>query len=164
MAGLGLDGITLAMLGCDVLMVERETQLFVVAAGRIVGSCRNASSTLSVPYREGDVRDVLVGGDEFDTVYLDPMFPPRDKAALPRKSAQVLGDLLGAPDDDLRDLVSTAIPRARGVSSSNAAVTMRRARNRTGRSSDAACASTFTGVLRVLKRLSRSFRVVVGRA
>jgi 16S rRNA (guanine1516-N2)-methyltransferase len=52
-------------------------------------------------------------GDEFDTVYLDPMFPPRDKTALPRKSAQVLGDLLGESDVDLRDVVPAAAQRAR---------------------------------------------------
>ena len=55
-----------------------------------------------------------VVGEQFDTVYLDPMFPPRDKTALPRKSAQVLGDLLGESGDDLHDLVSAAIRRARG--------------------------------------------------
>jgi 16S rRNA (guanine1516-N2)-methyltransferase len=114
MAGLGLDGITLAMLGCDVLMVERDPRLFVLLQDAIARARADTPSVLSIRCREGDARDVLVGDDAFDTVYLDPMFPPRDKTALPRKSAQVLGDLLGASGDDLRDLVAAAIPRARG--------------------------------------------------
>jgi 16S rRNA (guanine1516-N2)-methyltransferase len=72
------------------------------------------SFALSSECREGDVRDVLAGCEEFDTVYLDPMFPPREKAALPRKSAQMLGDLLGAADGHLPELVSAATARARG--------------------------------------------------
>jgi len=114
MAGLGLDGITLAMLGCDVLMVERDPQLFVLLQDAIARARADVSFALSIECREGDVRDVLAGRDEFDTVYLDPMFPPRDKAALPRKSAQVLGELLGASDEDLRELVAAARARARG--------------------------------------------------
>jgi 16S rRNA (guanine1516-N2)-methyltransferase len=113
MAGLGLDGITLAMLGCHVLMVERDPQLFVLLQDAIARARAGVAFALSIQCREGDVRDVLAGRNEFDTVYLDPMFPPRDKAALPRKSAQVLGDLLGASNEDLRDLLSTAIARAR---------------------------------------------------
>jgi 16S rRNA (guanine1516-N2)-methyltransferase len=113
MAGLGLDGITLAMLGCDVLMVERDPQLFVLLQDAIARARAGVSLALSIQCLEGDVRDVLMKRDAFDTVYLDPMFPPRDKAALPRKSAQVLGDLLGASDEDLRDFVAAAIPLAR---------------------------------------------------
>jgi 16S rRNA (guanine1516-N2)-methyltransferase len=114
MAGLGLDGITLAMLGCDVLMVERDPQLFVLLQDAIARARADVSFALSIECREGDVRDLLAGRDEFDTLYLDPMFPPRDKAALPRKSAQVLGELLGASDEDLRELVAAATARARG--------------------------------------------------
>ncbi len=113
MAGLGLDGITLAMLGCDVLMVERDPQLFMLLQDAIARARGDVPLALSIECREGDVRDLLARHVEFDTVYLDPMFPPRDKTALPRKSAQVLGHLLGASNEDLGELVAAAIPCAR---------------------------------------------------
>lgn len=113
MAGLGLDGITLAMLGCDVLMVERDPQLVVLLQDAVERARAGASIALCIECRHGDVGDVLAMRQAFDTVYLDPMFPPRDKTALPRKSAQVLGDLLGTPDDDVRDFIAAAIPLAR---------------------------------------------------
>jgi len=115
MAGLGLDGMTLATLGCDVLMVERErllAELLVDAIERVRGRIDIAGNAA---HRLADVREVLKEGHRFDTVYLDPMFPARDKHALPRKSAQVLSALLGAADDDLPAIVADSIPLAARV-------------------------------------------------
>ncbi len=57
MAGLGLDGITLAALGCDVVMVERDPPSVRAARGRGRSRAR-ANSTLAgrrCECREGDV-------------------------------------------------------------------------------------------------------------
>ncbi len=113
MAGFGLDGLTLALLGCDVLMVERNPLLFALLRDAMAGICARVSISGGIECREGDVRDVLAEGDAFDTIYLDPMFSEREKAALPRRSAQVLAELIGAPDDDLADLIACATRRAR---------------------------------------------------
>jgi 16S rRNA (guanine1516-N2)-methyltransferase len=112
MAGLGLDGITLAALGCDVLMVERNPSLFALLEDAIARARAEGIAAENIACHLGDARDVLASHTVFDAVYLDPMFPPRDKMALPRRSAQVLATVAGAYDDDLRAVIATARPRA----------------------------------------------------
>jgi len=109
MAGLGLDGMTLATLGCDVLMVERNPLLAELLADAVSRIPTRIDVAGVIAHRFADVRDVLAEGRRFDAIYLDPMFPARDKHALPRKSAQVLSDLIGAADDDLPATVTDSI-------------------------------------------------------
>ena len=99
MAGFGLDGITLAAMGCNVVMVERDPRLFALLEDALALARVELTLPGDVECREGDVNDVLDLGRTFDTVYLDPMFPPRDKHALPRRSAQLLTQLVGPPND-----------------------------------------------------------------
>ncbi len=113
MAGLGLDGITLAMLGCDVLMVERDPLLSALLTDAVSRVRNDIAQPGAVACLAGDVRGVLSDERYFDAVYLDPMFPPRDKRALPRRSAQVLSILVGAADDDLGEVIAQSIPRSR---------------------------------------------------
>ena len=50
----------------------------------------------------GDAREVLVClpvEDAPDVVYLDPMFPPRKKSALPKKEPRILRRLVGEGPD-----------------------------------------------------------------
>jgi 16S rRNA (guanine1516-N2)-methyltransferase len=114
MAGFGLDGITLAALGCSVLMVERDSVLFELLDATVTRARAELPSLGPIACRHCDVRDVLVPPNCFDTVYLDPMFPERDGTALPRKSAQILAQHVGAPDADLDDLVARSRVLARG--------------------------------------------------
>jgi 16S rRNA (guanine1516-N2)-methyltransferase len=112
MAGFGLDGITLACLGCDVVMVERDgllTELLVDAIARVRVQIGIAGS---IEARRGDARDVLGEARPFDCIYFDPMFPVRDKAALPRRSAQMLGKLVDRAPTDLPGLLARALPLA----------------------------------------------------
>ena len=111
MAGFGLDGITLACLGCRVTLVERHpllAELLTDAVERV----RHAVDTAAIDVRCCDARAVLDEGRAFDCIYLDPMFPERDKTALPRRSAQMLARLVGPPDDDLDEFVQRAISLA----------------------------------------------------
>ncbi len=112
MAGFGLDGITLAALGCNVVMVERDPQLFTLLEDALARARVELSLPGDVECCEGDVNDVLDLGRTFDTVYLDPMFPPRDKHALPRRSAQLLARRVGPPDD-LSQLIAHSQTAAR---------------------------------------------------
>ena len=112
MAGFGLDGITLACLGCDVVMVERNALLAELLYDAIARVRAKIEIAGSIDARRGDVRDVLAEARAFDCVYFDPMFPERDKAALPRRSAQMLAQLIGPADDDLHELIGEALPLA----------------------------------------------------
>jgi 16S rRNA (guanine1516-N2)-methyltransferase len=114
MAGFGLDGITLAALGCRVLMVERDPLLFELLEDAVSRARAALASLGPVECRRGDVRDVLAAPECFDTIYLDPMFPERAGGALPRKAAQLLAQQAGAPDADLEDLIARSRVLARG--------------------------------------------------
>ena len=114
MAGFGLDGITLATLGCNVVMMERDPLLFALLQDAVARARVELPLAGAIECCVGDARDVICADTPFDTIYLDPMFPARDKQALPRKSAQLLTDLLGgeAPND-LLELIALAKPAAR---------------------------------------------------
>lgn len=106
-AGLGRDAFVLASLGCRVDMIERSPvvaallQDGLVRAGQdpeIGGWVRERMSL-----RQGSALELLQAwpGDQPDVVYLDPMFPHRDKSALVKKEMRVFQELVGAdPDAD----------------------------------------------------------------
>lgn len=103
-AGLGRDAFVLAALGCRVRMVERHP---VVAALLDDGLQRG--------YQDPEIggwlceRLTLVHASSIgalsvitpppDVVYLDPMFPHRQKSALVKKEMRVFQSLVGADDD-----------------------------------------------------------------
>lgn len=120
MAGLGVDGVTLACLGAHVTLVEREPSTFAV----LVDGVDRARVVLAPPGAleciHGDAEDVMRSGKRFDVVYLDPMFPERSKRALPRLRAQVLG-AAGTPDSDH----ARVLDLARGVARSRVVVKRR---------------------------------------
>ena len=119
--GLGRDAFVLASLGCQVTMIERSP----VVAALLADGLRRASE-------ESDVAEIvnqmsLIQGnavewmrvqlqqnspEQFDVVYLDPMFPHREKSALVKKEMRLFQDLLGDdPDADL--LLTPALATAR---------------------------------------------------
>lgn len=91
MAGWGVDALTLAARGCRVTMIERHPavaamqQDLVRRAGFGGGECRCGDGY------------VELGSATWDVVYLDPMFPTRNKVALPGKRMQWLA-ALAEPD------------------------------------------------------------------
>jgi len=107
MAGLGLDGMTLNALGCDVVMVERNPALWAMldSFARMYGL-----DTAKVVY--GDAWEWLQQSDAaehgLDVVYLDPMFPARRKGALPGKSMQFLSQLTEADVHGVEEWVELA--------------------------------------------------------
>ena len=112
MAGFGLDGITLACLGCDVVMVERDPLLAELLVDAVARVRAEIDGTGAIEVRCGDARDMFAEARPFDCIYFDPMFPERDKTALPRRSAQTLAQLVGPADDDLSELLDAAVPLA----------------------------------------------------
>ncbi|MEH2922134.1 16S rRNA (guanine(1516)-N(2))-methyltransferase RsmJ [Samsonia erythrinae] len=103
-AGLGRDAFVLAALGCRVRMVERNP---VVAALLDDGLRRGYQDAEIGPWlRE---RLTLLHASSMtalraitpppDVVYLDPMFPHKQKSALVKKEMRVFQSLVGADDD-----------------------------------------------------------------
>ncbi|MFH1748269.1 MAG: class I SAM-dependent methyltransferase [Planctomycetota bacterium] len=113
-AGLGRDAMLLASLGCPVIAVERSVILGAMlrdALERVVtvpaaGEIRPCQMTLII----GDAVEVLARMSEQeapDVVYLDPMYPPSGKSALPKKEMRILRRLVG-DDPDAGGLLEVA--------------------------------------------------------
>lgn len=110
--GLGRDAFTLAALGAQVTLVERQP--LVVALLR--DAQRRARAAPEAYLREAADRVSVVGSDAldlgadqgpFDSVFLDPMYPDDGKSALPQKEMQLLRDLAG-DDPDAAELLAHA--------------------------------------------------------
>jgi 16S rRNA (guanine1516-N2)-methyltransferase len=89
MGGWGLDALLLAAAGALVTSVERQPLLHLLQLDLV----RRAQARQVEPVL-GDGFDYLVPAHGFDVIYLDPMFPTRNKRALPGKHMQYLTALL----------------------------------------------------------------------
>ena len=115
-AGLGRDGFVLASLGCKVILHERHP---VVAALLYDGLQRAYNDSEIGPWMQqnmslifGSSHTLLAQCDSMpDVVYLDPMFPHREKSALVKKEMRVFQELVGG-DTDADDLLEFAYPLA----------------------------------------------------
>ncbi|MDG0969987.1 MAG: class I SAM-dependent methyltransferase [Porticoccaceae bacterium] len=121
-AGLGGDSFVLASLGCNVKLFERNPVIAYLLADGI-------SRALKVSDHSASLRDIMnrfalteadsmsqldnvTGGDDYDVVYLDPMFPHRSKSAKVKKEMQAFQKIVG-PDSDSDFLVDRALQLAR---------------------------------------------------
>lgn len=115
-AGLGRDAFVLAQLGCAVTMIERQP---VIAALLDDGMRRGLDDDEVAPIIE---RMRLLCGNAIalmqswsldvpQVVYLDPMFPHRDKSSLVKKEMRVFRPLVG-DDDDAPQLLQAALALA----------------------------------------------------
>ncbi|TVP80694.1 MAG: SAM-dependent methyltransferase [Puniceicoccaceae bacterium] len=109
-AGLGRDAFILAGLGCSVRMLERVPEVRALlesgldkAAAQLAALPVGLSDALwRLSLEAGDAiqsLDTIVANDHPDVVYLDPMFPPRQKSALVKKEMRIFHDLVGIDDD-----------------------------------------------------------------
>jgi 16S rRNA (guanine1516-N2)-methyltransferase len=108
-AGLGRDSWLLAGLGCRILAVERSPVVWALLDDGLRRARQAPEADLDVLDRisleRGDARDVLLGLAEDqrpDVVLIDPMYPPSQRTALPRKEMRLLSSLLGQDDDAAR--------------------------------------------------------------
>lgn len=112
-AGLGRDAFVLATLGCQVTLIERQP----IIATLLEDGLERARFDVEV----GDIlqRMVLLKGSAIDlmsnwlgvvpqVIYLDPMFPHRDKSALVKKEMRLFRPLVG-DDLDSPDLLERAL-------------------------------------------------------
>ena len=116
-AGLGRDSFVLADLGCEVLLSERNPVIAELLRVGIERACTGTDSWLA----EVALRMQLLAIDAqslgveslaaVDVIYLDPMFPGRDKRAAVKKEMVLLQSLLG-PQDDADALLEWALQQA----------------------------------------------------
>lgn len=114
-AGLGRDAFVLATLGCEVTLLERSPVLAAML-----------SDGLARATQDNEVSDIIArmslihsGAHDYlrklstpiDVIYLDPMFPHRDKSAKVKKEMSLLQQLLGQ-DEDADALLPLALEKA----------------------------------------------------
>ncbi|MFJ5332945.1 16S rRNA (guanine(1516)-N(2))-methyltransferase RsmJ [Pectobacterium versatile] len=103
-AGLGRDAFVLAALGCHVRMVERNPVVAALLDDGLqrgyqdaeIGPWLRERLTLLHASSMTALRDITPPPD---VVYLDPMFPHKQKSALVKKEMRVFQSLVGADDD-----------------------------------------------------------------
>lgn len=118
-AGLGRDAFVLAMLGCRVLMLERSAIIYALLADGLARArvhpalAKTANERLALRHQDAAVYlRRLTDHDKPDVIYLDPMYPGRDRSALTKKEMRILRELVG-DDDDAPDLLAAALLHAK---------------------------------------------------
>ncbi len=114
-AGLGRDSLLLALAGAHVTACERHPVVHALLAD---GLWRAADDPVLGPaarritLHQEDFRHRQAGSA--DVIYLDPMFPPRQKSAQVKKAMQALHQLVGIGQTDADDLLEAARQQATG--------------------------------------------------
>ncbi|WP_286234056.1 class I SAM-dependent methyltransferase [Thalassotalea sediminis] len=97
-AGLGRDAFVLATLGCNVKMIERNP---IVAAllqdGLLRASLSNEVKDITdrMTLMFGSSIENMTDEEDIDVVYLDPMYPHKEKSAAVKKEMRVFQSLVG---------------------------------------------------------------------
>ena len=115
-AGLGRDAFVLASLGAMVTLVERNPLVAALLADGLRRGALDPQTADRLPQRMQLVHlpalEALHSLPAPDVVFLDPMFPPREKSALVKKEMRAFHDVVGA-DDDADALLAPALALAK---------------------------------------------------
>ncbi len=111
-AGLGRDAFVLATLGCDVSMCERSPIIYALLEDGLKRAQKEEwFLQLSLKLIHADAIEYLklISKENFpDVIYIDPMFPEKNKSALVKKEMRALRDVVG-DDLDAEKLLSAAL-------------------------------------------------------
>jgi 16S rRNA (guanine1516-N2)-methyltransferase len=117
-AGLGADAFVLASLGYQVTMAERSSIIGALLENALERAKKNPEfSKLHLKLIIGDAISYMkkIANNEKlkpDVIYVDPMFPERQKSALNKKEMRILKEIVGE-DLDAGDLLNAALKCAR---------------------------------------------------
>ena len=116
--GLGRDAFVLSCLGCVVTVIERSPIISALLKDGVRrAQCHQeiADYVSQMTLIEGDsveqMQQLLASGPRFQVVYLDPMFPHRQKSAQVKKEMRLFQALIGA-DLDADQLLTPALALA----------------------------------------------------
>lgn len=131
-AGLGVDGVILATLGCSVHLVERSPIIFALLEDGLRRACEIEKDSVEdrvedgeppflkkiienfITLEQGDALDILRQSPPptMDVIYLDPMFPESKKTALTKLEMRIIRDIVGM-DIDAGELLDLALSVAK---------------------------------------------------
>jgi len=115
-AGLGRDAFLLAQLGCRVTLIERHPLIGALLAdglGRALLDGEVGPIIERMDLRLGNAIELIRdwSAEPPQVIYLDPMFPHREKTSLVKKEMRVFRPLVG-DDDDAAQLLEAALALA----------------------------------------------------
>ncbi|WP_455926047.1 class I SAM-dependent methyltransferase [Pseudomonas putida] len=115
-AGLGKDAFVLASLGCDMSLIERQPiigALLEDGLARAQGDAEVGAIVARMRLLKGNSIELIRGweGEPPQVIYLDPMFPHREKSALVKKEMRLFRPLVG-DDMDAPALLAAALELA----------------------------------------------------
>ncbi|TBU86552.1 class I SAM-dependent methyltransferase [Phytopseudomonas dryadis] len=115
-AGLGRDAFVLASLGCEVDLIERQPligALLEEGLQRAAGDAQVGAIVARMRLKLGNAIALMADwqGDAPQVIYLDPMFPHRDKSALVKKEMRLFRPFVG-DDPDAPALLAAALALA----------------------------------------------------
>lgn len=106
-AGLAIDAIFLTQLGYSVTALERNPMLYFLLNKALENWQYTDKSRLRFVLTDA-LTFLKNTQDEFDICYFDPMFPQKNKSALPRQEMVIFKELVGI-DDDASEVLSYAL-------------------------------------------------------
>ncbi len=115
-AGLGRDAFVLAQLGCQVTLIERHPLIAALLADGLERAIHDPEAGPIVQrmhLQTGNAIELIRAWPDEppQVIYLDPMFPHREKSALVKKEMRVFRPLVG-DDDDAPELLQAALDLA----------------------------------------------------
>ena len=116
-AGLGRDAFVLASIGCQVRLVERHPVVYLLLQDGLNRAYQDAEigEMMQQNMQLLDIHHITELNpqtESADVVYLDPMYPHKQKSALVKKEMRVFQHLVGA-DLDADELLTPALQLAR---------------------------------------------------
>lgn len=115
-AGLGRDGFVLASLGCRVQMIERSPIVFALLEDGLNRALQNPEIkdiAARISLYNGNAVDFMEQTTDIpDVIYLDPMFPAREKSSLVKKEMRIFKNIIGH-DADSSTLLEPSLAKAK---------------------------------------------------
>ena len=112
-AGYGKDAFVLATLGCQITLLERNPLLAALLEYAIAQAQRDPNidaiaQRMTLCHKNAiQYLTSLTSDQQPDVIYIDPMYPSRQKSALVKKEMQLLHQIVG-PDTDSTQLLAIA--------------------------------------------------------
>jgi 16S rRNA (guanine1516-N2)-methyltransferase len=115
-AGLGRDAFVLACLGCELQLIERQPLIGALLADGLARARADAEVRAIIErmhLQQGDAIELMRQwtGEPPQVIYLDPMFPHREKSALVKKEMRLFRPFVG-DDLDAAALLEAALALA----------------------------------------------------
>lgn len=115
-AGLGRDAFVLASLGCEIHLIERHPLVAALLADGLQRARLDPETAIIVErmhLQQGNAIDLLQAwsAPAPQVIFVDPMFPERQKSALVKKEMRAFRPLVG-DDDDAPQLLAAALALA----------------------------------------------------